>query len=162
MLKFAIKKIFYIFRQLKLEFNLYKYSKRHKCNLGKNLNFIGSLENIHIGKNTTINNYANFRFTNARINIGENCLVARNVTILTKSYILDKQQIISTKNMKSKEVNIGNNVLLGNNVVIMPGVSIGDGSVVGAGSVVTKDIGNFEIWAGVPARFLRNRNTSDQ
>lgn len=47
---------------------------------------------------------------------------------------------------------IGNDVWIGANCVIMPGVKIGDGAVIGAGSVVTKDVGNFEIVYGVPAR----------
>ena len=42
----------------------------------------------------------------------------------------------------------------------MPGVTIGNNSVVGAGSIVTKNIGDLEIWTGVPAKFVRKRNIS--
>ena len=95
------------------------------------------------------------------IKIGNDCLVANNVTILTRSYHLDKNKKISNESMYSKDVNIGNNVLIGGNVIIMPGVTIDNNSVVGAGSVVTKNIGDFEIWAGVPAKFIRKRNISE-
>jgi acetyltransferase-like isoleucine patch superfamily enzyme len=112
---------------------------------GNNVNFLGPLRNISIGKNTTINSLANFRFKNAKINIGDDCLIARNVTILTQSYDIDCKEEISLDKMIMKNVDIGNNVLLGSNVIIMPGVSIGNNSVVGAGSVVTKNIGDLEV-----------------
>ena len=47
---------------------------------------------------------------------------------------------------------------IGTNAVLMPGVTVGKGSIVGAGAVVTKNVAAFSIVAGVPARFLRNRN----
>ena len=53
-------------------------------------------------------------------------------------------------------VNIGNNVYLGARVIILSGVTIGDNVVVGAGSVVNKNIPSNEIWAGIPARKIKN------
>lgn len=158
MFKFIFNLIRNYFENIKQEFNLYVYSKKNNCSFGNNVNFLGPLRNISIGKNTTVNSFANFRFKNAKINIGDDCLIARNVTILTQSYEIDYKEEISLDNMIVKNVNIGNNVLLGGNVVIMPGVSIGNNSVVGAGSVVTKDIGDLEVWAGAPAKFIRKRN----
>jgi acetyltransferase-like isoleucine patch superfamily enzyme len=52
---------------------------------------------------------------------------------------------------------IGKDVIVGVNSVILRGVKIGDGAVVGSGSVVTKSIPPGEIWAGNPARKLRDR-----
>ena len=48
-------------------------------------------------------------------------------------------------------------VWCGANVTILKGVHIGKGSVIAAGAVVTKNIGEYEIWAGVPAKKIRNR-----
>ena len=150
------------FKSVKQEYNLYIYSKKNNCSIGQNINFLGPLGNISIGKNTTINSFANFRFKNAKINIGDDCLIARNVTILTQSYEIDNKEEISLDDMIIKDVYIGSNVLLGSNVVIMPGVSISNNSVIGAGSVVTKNIGDSEVWAGVPAKFIRKRNTNNE
>lgn len=43
------------------------------------------------------------------------------------------------------------------NACVMPGVTIGEGAVLAAGAVATKDIPAWEIWAGVPARFIGKR-----
>ena len=48
-------------------------------------------------------------------------------------------------------------VWIGVNAVVLKGVTIGRGAIVAAGSVVTKSIGAYEIWAGVPARKIRVR-----
>ena len=49
------------------------------------------------------------------------------------------------------------NVAIGANAVVLKGVTIGRGAIVAAGSVVTRSVGPYEIWGGVPARKLRNR-----
>lgn len=45
---------------------------------------------------------------------------------------------------------------IGAGVVIRPGVMIGEGALIGAGSVVTKSVPSYEVWAGVPARKIRD------
>jgi acetyltransferase-like isoleucine patch superfamily enzyme len=52
---------------------------------------------------------------------------------------------------------IGDDVWIGCNVVVRAGVSVQRGAVIGAGSVVTRDVGPYEIWAGVPARKIKQR-----
>lgn len=58
---------------------------------------------------------------------------------------------------RQKHVTIGNDVWIGHGAVILPGVSVGDGAVLGANAVVTRDVGGYEIVAGVPAKRLRRR-----
>ena len=59
---------------------------------------------------------------------------------------------------KRSHLTIGNDVWIGDNVTITPScTSIGDGAIIAAGAVVTKDIPPFEIWGGVPAKFIKNR-----
>ncbi len=52
-------------------------------------------------------------------------------------------------------ITVGSFVFIGVNAIIMPGVTVGDHVVIGAGSVVTKDIPSGEVWAGVPAKFIK-------
>ncbi|MGF7004851.1 DapH/DapD/GlmU-related protein [Aminobacter sp. BE322] len=58
---------------------------------------------------------------------------------------------------RAKPVTVGNDVWIGHGAVIMPGVSIGNGAVIGANAVVTRDVGPFEVVAGVPATRLKMR-----
>lgn len=60
------------------------------------------------------------------------------------------------------DMKIGNDVWIGMDVLILPGVQIGDGAVVGAGSVVTKNVDDYEIVGGNPARHIRYRFSDDQ
>jgi len=60
--------------------------------------------------------------------------------------------------IKRRGMLIGNDVFVGHNVTILPGVNkIGDGALIGAGSVVTRDVPDFAIVAGNPAKIIRYR-----
>ena len=52
---------------------------------------------------------------------------------------------------------IGNDVWIGDDALIVAGVTIGDGAVIAAGAVVTKDVPEYAIVAGVPARIVKYR-----
>lgn len=52
---------------------------------------------------------------------------------------------------------INSDVWIGARVIIMPGVHIGTGVIIGAGAVVTKDIPDYTIATGVPARVVKQR-----
>lgn len=55
------------------------------------------------------------------------------------------------------EFNIRQGFEIGANVVVLKGVTIGRGAIIAAGSVLTRSVGEYEIWGGVPARKLRDR-----
>lgn len=55
------------------------------------------------------------------------------------------------------KVQIGNDVWIGHRVMILGNVNVGNGAIIGAGSVVTKDVPDFAIFAGVPAKLIRYR-----
>lgn len=52
---------------------------------------------------------------------------------------------------------IEEDVWCGANVTLLKGVNIGKGSVIAAGAVVTANVGEYEIWGGIPAKMLRKR-----
>lgn len=114
-------------------------------------------ENFHATRNLTIQ-CAN------KVEIGDNVLVASDVIIidynhglnpLTNSY-LDNPLDVSTG------VIIRDGVWIGNNVTILGGVTIGQKAVIAAGSVVTKDVPDYTIVAGNPAKVIKQYNFEKQ
>lgn len=98
--------------------------------------------------------------------IGNLCSIggtAHPLSWVSTSPVFHKWSNILRKNFAShefpifKKSMIGNDVWIGDRTMIKAGVTIGDGAVIGMGSVVTKDIGDYEIWVGNPARLVRKR-----
>ena len=58
---------------------------------------------------------------------------------------------------KSQETVIKNDVYVGEGVIIFAGVTVGDGAVIGSRAVVTKDVPDYCVVAGIPARVVRKR-----
>ena len=56
---------------------------------------------------------------------------------------------------------IGSDVWIGHGAIVMPGVSVGTGAIIGSGAIVTKDVADYTIVAGNPARLIRRRVTED-
>ena len=96
----------------------------------------------------------------ADITIGNNVKIGGGVKIYTTDFhSLDpmiRKSKGDVKNRIKKPVVIKENAFIGAHAIILKGVTVGENSIVGAGSVVTKDIPDNQIWAGNPARFIRN------
>lgn len=93
------------------------------------------------------------------IEIGNNAHIANGSVILSHYFTLDKRGWCIYKHGK---VTIGPHAYLGTNAIITKPVNIGHHSVIGAGAVVTKDIPPCEIWGGVPAKFIRKFEISEE
>lgn len=116
--------------------------------------------NIEVGKNCFIN-YNCMILDNAKVKLGDNCLIAPNVAIYTAGHTLhpDARALGYEYGI---EVTVGDNVWLGGNTVICPGVHIGNNVVIGAGSVVTRDIPDWSFAAGNPCRVIRKITEDDK
>lgn len=64
--------------------------------------------------------------------------------------------------VKSRRITIGNDVWLGKNVIIANGANIGNGVIAGAGAVIIKDVPDYAVVVGVPARIIRYRYNPEQ
>lgn len=87
------------------------------------------------------------------IEIGNQVAIAEGCKIIT--HFLDPSQ--KGRMYRYGNVKICNNAFIGMNTIICNSVTIGEGAVIGAGSVVTKDIPPYQVWAGNPARFIKER-----
>lgn len=129
-----------------------------KC--GKNVNiehgaFFASGKNICIGNNSGIG--LNCRLSGP-LSIGNDVMMAPNVTIVTQNHEVSDTEIpMRLQTAPKKKVVIGNDVWIGTNVVIMPGITIGNGCIIGAGAVVTKDVPDYAVVGGIPAKIIKYR-----
>lgn len=69
---------------------------------------------------------------------------------------------VQDEKISRSEIEIGNDVWVGQNALILPSVRrIGDGAVIGAGAVVTKDVPDFAVVAGNPAKVVKYRFSAE-
>ena len=127
-------------------------SNIYGCQLGDNV-FVGPFveiqSDVSIGKNTKIQSHS---FVCSQVTIGDDCFVGHGVMFINDTFSKGGPARGEKKLWKSTE--IGNNVSIGSNATILP-VSICHNSVIGAGAVVTKNIKTPGIYAGVPAKKIK-------
>ena len=111
---------------------------------------------ITIGDWTTIG-YNVCIFSKSRISIGKNCLIAPFCYFVDSDHGTDLGSLIREQSMATAPITVGDDVWLGTGVIVTKGVTIGSGAIVAAGSIVTKDIPPNTVFAGSPAKFIRNR-----
>jgi acetyltransferase-like isoleucine patch superfamily enzyme len=93
-----------------------------------------------------------------KISIGNNCLIASGCHFVDHNHNTYRHDSpLSSSPDIEKEIILKESVWIGANVIVLMGVEIGNHAIVGAGSVVIKSIPNNEIWAGVPAKKIGER-----
>jgi len=109
---------------------------------------------VTIGRLSTIN-YGVFFDTSAPITIGERCDIGMQVMLCTSDHQLSGPARRAGPS-SGKSISIGNGTWIGTRVVVLPGVTIGEGCVIAAGAVVASDCEPHGLYAGVPARRIRD------
>ncbi len=123
------------------------------CKIGNNT-FVGPF--VEIQKDVTIGNDCKIQshsFICEFVTIGNNCFIGHGVMFVNDLFS-NGGPAQGNKDLW-KETHIGNNVSIGSNATILP-VNICDRVVIGAGAVVTKNINEPGIYAGNPAKKIRN------
>lgn len=119
---------------------------------------------ISFGENVILGDYVQIQSSRS-IEIGDSVLIASKVFIGDSNhgrYSGDSQSdpLIppNERPLDSGAIKIGSNVWIGNGVSIVGSLSIGDGAIIGANSVVINDIDAYSIYAGVPAKKIKQWN----
>ena len=126
------------------------------------------------GKSVNIEHGARFAYgceLGDHSGIGVNCYL-HGKTVIGNDVIMGPECVFYSKNHRSDRLDvpirlqgdteempvvIGDDVWIGHRVMLLPGVHIGNGCVIAAGAVVTKDIPDYSVAGGVPARVIRSR-----
>lgn len=105
-----------------------------------------------IGPNTIISSISN-------IDIGKNALIGPNCFIGGGHYVTDRPEVpMMDLGWASKgPVVVGDDVWMGSGVVVLDSVRVGKGCVIGAGTVVTRDLPDYAVAMGMPAKVVRFR-----
>ena len=112
---------------------------------------------VKFGKNVFINHSA-ILSASGGIEFEDGVMIAPGVRIATINHDMNARHYIYTYG----KVTIKKNAWIGMNVTICPGVTIGKYAVVGAGAVVTKDVPDYAVVGGVPAKVLRYQEPAEQ
>ena len=172
----------YILLKLKkVEFDTYPYISGKlvivgsgKLKLGKNISINSSLRSnpiggdtkaiISIGHNATVIIDDGTGISNCAIICKESIRIGKYVNIggSVKIYDTDFHNLNAKNRMeevtdvpKNSQIIIGDNCFIGAHSIILKGVSIGNNVIIGAGSVISKSIPDNQIWAGNPAKLIR-------
>lgn len=111
---------------------------------------------IRIGSGCTIGDYS-YIYASGSIEIGNNVLIAPFAYLVDSDHGIKPNELIRDQSLTIKSIVIDDDVWLGARVVILGGVRISKGAVIAAGSVVKDDVGEYEIWGGVPAKKIGER-----
>lgn len=111
---------------------------------------------IKIGRDTIVG-FRSFLDGREKLTIGNHVDIASEVMIYNSEHDLSAPDFSAT----SAPVTIGDYVFIGPRAIIMPGVNIGRGAVIAGGAVVTKDVSDFAIVGGVPAKVIGERTNRD-
>jgi len=150
-------------------YNLLKMRKNPKCA-------------VEIGKGTTSVPYIITSGPGDMVVIGKYCSIGHGVILVThpghlppkgkENYRVATYPMARVRSHgflqryylpeKRNFVRVGNDVCIGANAILLPGVTVGDGAIIGAGAIVTTDIPPYAIVAGVPAKVLRYRYSTEK
>ncbi len=117
----------------------------------------------NLGWGLKIGNYssigaASYIGCSGKIIIGNYVMIGPHCTMIAENHIFnEKNELIMKQGVSNKGIEIKDNVWIGANVTILDGVIIEQGCIIAAGAVVTKNTESNGIYAGIPAKRIKDR-----
>ena len=133
-------------------------------------------DNVFIGRNTILSCKNGDIVLGDRVNIGFNCeifsgsrvevgagtLMAAYTYLIGGDHVADLDEDIVHSGSTSHGITVGEDAWFGAGAKVLDGVKIGAHSIIGTGAVVTKDIPEYSIAVGLPAKVVRDRRAGKQ
>lgn len=142
-------------------------SRLFKALVIKKIKSYGSGFSVHgrsyVNRNTYLGNNVKFNgmkiIGEGRVEIGDNFHSGEGCLMITQTHNYDTGEAIPyDSSYIYREVAVKDNVWLGSRVIVLGGVTIGEGAIIQAGSVVVKDVPDFAIAGGHPAKVFKYRD----
>lgn len=112
---------------------------------------------VTLGEYVSINHHVTMDGGSKGIYVGNNTRIAAYCQLYAFNHGMQADQLISEQPTRSLGIHIGCDVWLGANVGVVDGVSIDNNAIVGMGSQVTRNVEEYNIVAGNPARIIGDR-----
>jgi maltose O-acetyltransferase len=128
------------------------------CDIRDNVFFYSN--KVKIGKGSFVNRccyFNNYDF----VEIGERCFIAPEVMFCTTNHEIGTEDQRAGR-LTSAPIKVEDGTWIGTKAIILPGVTIGRGCIIAAGTVVTKDCEANGMYAGIPARRIKELSNSDK
>lgn len=130
--------------------------------VGRHVELVPQGGSITIGSDCSLNNHV-VLYGAGGITVQDGCRIATGVVIVAFNHGVDDLSLpIRCQPITARGVVVENDVWIGAHSILLDGVTVGSGSVIGAGSVVTRDVPEYAMVAGNPARVLRRRGVSQR
>ncbi len=129
-----------------------------QVNIEKNAVFASSIE---LGDRSGLG--LNCRIA-GKVIIGNDVMMGPNVSMYPTNHAFDRTDVPMAEQgfTPEKPITIGNDVWICANSIILSGVTVGNGVIIGAGAVVTKDVPDYAIVGGNPAKIIKYRKASEE
>ncbi len=113
---------------------------------------------ITIGDKSSVHPNVQVKAYMADINIGKGVMIAANCALYSYNHVMLPDKPIREQALDAKgPIIIGDDAWLGTGAIILSGVTIGRGAVIGAGAVVVRDVPDYGIAVGNPAKVIKSR-----
>lgn len=128
---------------------------------GRHIN-IEHLANFGTGKGICLGDYSGLGIhckVRGPLQIGANVMMGPDVMIIPANHSTERTDIPmrGQRGKMDRKIVISDDVWIGARVIILPGVHIGKGAILGAGAIVTKDVPEYAVVGGNPAKIIKYR-----
>lgn len=113
-------------------------------------------DRVNIGFNSEV-------FSGSRVEIGKDTLVAAYCYFIGGDHVVENAETALTEQgSRSRGITVGANCWFGAGAIVLDGITVGANAIIGAGAVVTKDIADYAVAVGIPARQVRDRRQAEK